>query len=145
MRVRELLLIGTIMVVGFVLALRGNECFMVDAAGLQSHVKYGKDDIDGKGHVVIPLLGWFKNEDGSKLHLLVAVNVTTSGLEVRNWVESWVAVLQKEGRVNGPAFCRMDGSMVSTRDVECEMHHQLEIIQATTSNLIEERLNVREQ
>ena len=94
---------------------------------------------------MIPLLGKFKNEDGSKLHLMVSVNVTKSGLEVRRWIESWVAVLQKEGRVDGPAFCQMDGSIIKAREVECEMHHQLELIQLSTSDLIDEKINIREK
>ena len=41
--VRELLMTGTLLVTGFVLALRGNECLMVDAGGLLSPIDYGKE------------------------------------------------------------------------------------------------------
>ena len=142
-RVRELLMTGTLLLVGFVLALRGNECLMVDAGGLISHVEQGREAKEG--HVVIPLLGRFKNEDGSRLHLMVAVNVTRSGLEVRAWIEYWIQLLLREDRVSGPAFCKPNGELISMRDIECEFHNQLERIQIELPSLIESSIVVREK
>ena len=73
------------------MALRGNEIFMVEAYGLYSHLHLGSNssghqDTHDLEHVVIPLLGKFKNEDGSRYHLMLSCNTTKSGLEVRKWV-----------------------------------------------------------
>ena len=144
-RVRELLMTGTLLIIGFVLALRGNECLMVDAGGLLSHIEYGRVNSKEEGHVVIPLLGRFKNEDGSMLHLMVSVNTTKSGLDVRNWVECWVKVLKREGRTTGPAFCKLDGELINLRGLECEFHNQLERIQGEGSSLVEADVKVRER
>ena len=144
-RVRELLLTGTLLITGFVLALRGNECLMVDAGGLINHLDYGRKESTHKEHIVVPLLGKFKGEDGSRLHLMVSVNTTRSGLEVRAWIEYWVSVLKREGRLVGPAFCKPNGELISVRDLECEFHNQLERIQGAGSSLLESDLNVRER
>ena len=146
MRVRELMLLGTLLIIGFVCALRGNECFMLDAQGLLSHINVGQSgQKKGNEHVVIPLLGRFKNEDGNRLHLMVAVNVTASGLEVRLWLECWAALLTKENRTSGPAFCTPSGELISRKDVECGFHNQLERIQSEHSHLIGPEIIVRER
>ena len=58
-------MVGSFLLLGFVLSLRGNKGFMVEAHGLQSHRNYGQNN-GRDSHVVIPLLGRFKNEDGER-------------------------------------------------------------------------------
>ena len=146
MKVRELVMLGTLLVVGFVCALRGNECLMLDSMGLQTHIHQGKEgQEDGNEHVVIPLLGKFKNEDGNRFHLMVAVNTTHSGLEVRLWLECWVAILRREKRWSGPAFCDPAGELASMKDIECMFHTQLEKVQSEHSSLLGPEVNVREK
>ena len=69
---------GAYLTIGFVCALHGNEGFMLEAEGLQLMINFGKNEenID-LAHVVIPLLGIFKNGDGEKWHIMVAVNTTS--------------------------------------------------------------------
>ena len=59
---------------------------MMDLFGLISHNRDGRND-PKTPHVVIPLLGGFKNEKGEKIHLMLLVNVTKSGSNVRMWIE----------------------------------------------------------
>ena len=79
-RRRWCIMVGSFLLLGFVLSLRGNEGFMVEAHGLQSHRDCGRNEGEDS-HVVIPLLGRFKNEDGDRWHLMVAVAETNSGLD----------------------------------------------------------------
>ena len=66
-RKREIVMLGSYLVVCFVCALRGNEGFLVEADGLKRMIKNGSEERDvSMSHVVIPLLGRFKNEDGEK-------------------------------------------------------------------------------
>ena len=49
---------------------------------------------------VIPLLGRFKNEIGKRMHLMLLLNVTGLGFQVRAWVERLVRALLREGRTD---------------------------------------------
>ena len=69
----------------FVASLRGNEEFIMDAAGLRHHI--GKIGEGPLAHVVINLMGIFKGETGSRHHLQAIVNETASELKVRWWLE----------------------------------------------------------
>ena len=64
---RNIIMLGSFFIIGFVCALRGNEIFLVEAEGIQKMIEKGKVEKEAKlEHVVIPLLGRFKNEDGEK-------------------------------------------------------------------------------
>ena len=144
--VRKSVLLGTTLVVGFVCALRGNEILMVDAHGLQSHLRYGAEERDGiDAHVVIPMLGQFKNEDGDRYHLVVSVATTESGIQVREWIMKWCEFLRAERRTTGPAFCAMDGEVIITRELDDAFHDQLEFVQENRPDLIDATVDVREQ
>ena len=109
-------MIGNFVLIGFVLALRENEIFMVEAHGLYSHNDYGRNEEDPSlNHFVIPLLGRFKNEDGSRYHFMFCVERTNSGLEVRKWIDRSVLYLKNELRLVGLAFCHADGSSYSSK------------------------------
>ena len=99
-RKRWIIMCGAFMLLGFVLALRGPEGFMIEAHGLVSHLHYGlEDDPENQdiSFVVIPLLGRFKNEERERWHLMLSVSETESGFKVRKWVERLAEVLVQEG------------------------------------------------
>ena len=129
---------------GFVLSLRGNEGFLVEAHGLLSHLHYGTESEEPTPFVLIPLLGRFKGEEGERWHLMMSVSETQSGFKVRKWMERLVLFLRMENNVQGPAFCTRSGTPISYGDVEEEFHSQLEQIQILHPNFIEPSLNVRE-
>lgn len=143
-RKRWLICCGTLLLVGFVLSLRGPECFMVEAHGLMSHNHYGTEADEEIPFVVIPLLGKFKNEDGERWHLMLSVSKTASGFEVRKWIDALVEVLQAENNLSGPAFCHPNGQMVRALDVDLEFHAMLERVQEESPHLIEPGIDVRE-
>lgn len=82
----------------YVVSLRSPEALMVDVPGL---VEFGEKSED---HVVIPLLGQVKGEDHTRQHLLHCVNVTNSGISVRNWIRRLKSALGVLNRTSGPAF-----------------------------------------
>ena len=82
----------------YVVSLRSPEGLMVDVPGL---IEFGEKS---DSHVVIPLLGQVKGEDHARQHLLHCVNVTNSGIHVRNWVRRLKAVHSSLRRISGPAF-----------------------------------------
>ena len=144
LRKRWIAIVGCYLIVSFVCSLRGNEGFMIDYFGLRTHIKDGKSESEEFPHVVIPLLGRFKNEVGERLHIMLARSVTKSGFRVRDWVERLVVMLWKEGKVNGPALCDEEGYVVEPFQVNQEFREQLAIVQATRPDLIKANINVFE-
>jgi hypothetical protein len=90
--------------------LRGEEGFMLDAFGFRKHIAKGKYDRKHP-HVVSPMLGRFRGEDGERMHLLLIADRSESGLEYRKWLERLIEVLDMKGQDHGPAFCEEDGHL----------------------------------
>ena len=65
----------------FVVSLRGGGGFMMDAAVLRYHIGKGRKEI--LACVLVPLMGRFKGETGSRHHLQSVTNEKTSKLKVR--------------------------------------------------------------
>ena len=112
---RDSIILGFYLIIAFTCSLRGNEGFMIDLNGLIDHV-YGVKRPDDKDypHVVITLLGRFKNEWGERWHIMLAVGRTASGLEVRRWLEMFLVLMLSEGRYEGPAICEENGDVISS-------------------------------
>lgn len=144
-RKRETVMTACFLLIGFCLALRGNEIFMVEAHGICSHIHFGKDeDQPSLNHVVIPLLGRFKNEEGSRYHLMLCASITSnSGFKVRLWVERLTDILSQESRQTGPAFCHPNGSSYTSSEMNENFHVLLEAIQAERPDLLPPEVDVR--
>jgi hypothetical protein len=63
-------------------------------------------------HVMAPLLGCLKGEDGEQYHMLLLASQTASGLKVRHWLEQLVLMRERQGLFHGPAFCDNSGEVV---------------------------------
>jgi len=143
-RARWVKMCGAFFLTGFVLSLRGNEGFMIEAHGLVSHLHYGLEEGDDTPYVVIPFLGRFKNEEGERWHLMISVGTTGSGFEVRKWIEQVAEILVQEGHNSGPVFCHSNGKSMKAFELDEELHAQLEKIQETHPHLIEQKIDVTE-
>ena len=104
--------------------------------------------MDGKDHekhphVVIPLMGRFKNETGERNMLLVLASRTSSGIKIRKWVERLIIVLIREdkGKKVGPALCERDGTVMTRWKINGIMREALLRIQSDT-NLIPSEVDV---
>ena len=87
--------------------------FMIEVGALRDnicHVRSVMGDIPA--HVVIPLLGCFKNEDGEKLHLMLLVSTIQSGLKPCFWVEKLLGLMDQKLHQEGPAFCDSQGRVL---------------------------------
>ena len=142
---RECVMLGAYLTIGFVCALRGNEVFMVESEGLQNMIMEGRTDVESENsHVVIPLLGRFKNEDGEKWHLMVSVNTTESGIKARFWIERLVLLLKEEKRGMGPAFCDRNGDLLNYWEINNLFIKELEYVQQHQSYLLQPEIEVSE-
>ena len=95
-------------------------------------------------HVVILLLGRFKNEDREKWHVMLSVSITESKLKVRRWTEKLVKVLKKERRGLGPAFCDENGDMLQYSWIDERFVEEVQRVQRTHPNLIDSEIDVAE-
>jgi len=122
---RSLIVAGAFFVVALSCSLRGNEVFFLDAFKLIEGRFLGLEEHQKLKHIVLPLRGRFKNENEERLAQLVSVNVTNSGIPVREWVELLIKQLMTEGNTEGPDFCDKEGWMLRSADIESVLFDQL--------------------
>lgn len=139
-------------------SLRGYEGFFTDLAGLIENLHKGREgvvpdnatkkllteeDCLNLPHVCLCLLGDFKGEGGTNYHMMNLANESTSGLQVRWWIEQLVGVCKAEGRSSGPAFATPEGRLASMGDYNSVFKSYLKEVQSSTMlNLIPEENNV---
>ena len=129
-RKRFLTMVGGYMAVTYSYSLRGNEGFWVDADGLRKNINIGKFATPIP-HVLVPVIGFFKTEQGERLHVFAIANSTKSGVKVRTWLERVVKILKEENKTMCPAFCDPKGFMMQSHEVEGVMHPILRELQQT--------------
>lgn len=146
-RKRTIIIVGTYLMICFGASLRGNEGLYLESSSLVEMIDNGKgaeDETNGLAHVCVPLLGRFKTETGEDKHVAVVASVTSSGLKLRLWMErlSWLLVREGKDKICGPAFCREDGSMCRSYELDWEFHRMLKQVQGSRPDLIPESIDV---
>ena len=126
-RRRELIMTGGYMVVTYGYSLRGNEGLWVCGDRLREGIAVGRegDHLSGP-HVLVPIIGFFKGEGGTRMHVLPIANETKSGIEARWWLERVVEILNEENNQGCPAFCDKEGYQLREKDLEGVFHPVLE-------------------
>jgi hypothetical protein len=71
--------LGAYSIICYAGSLKGNEGFLLDLYGLRLHLNEGREP-NAKPHVVVSLLGRFKNELGERYHLVLLAAETASGM-----------------------------------------------------------------
>jgi hypothetical protein len=133
--------VGAYSVTSYAASLRGNEGFLLDLFGLRQHIMKGKLDAQDP-HVVAPLLGRLKGEDGERYHMLLLASQTASGLKVRHWLEQLVLIRERQGLFHGPAFCDDSGEVVQKLVYEEVFYDLLQEIQDQRPDLIGPKVDI---
>jgi len=76
-------------------------------------------------HVVIALLGRFKNEVGESHHLMPVVYHTPRGLEPGKWVKRVLDEYERLNIQSGYMFKNRDGTKIKIKDLEPKFHDRL--------------------
>ena len=96
----ELFKVGAAIATAVCALLRGPEVFMMELSALRKHIQLGRGgivptnpmkagtDLSTAPHIIITLLGEFKGGLGYKYHLMSLASTTTSGIELRWWIET---------------------------------------------------------
>ena len=92
-RKRDMLMTASYICVTYGYSLRGYEVLWVYLQRLMDGIHLGEHD-RREPHVFVAVLVRFKVEDGYIIHLLPLVNVTSSGIRIRMWLERLVALLK---------------------------------------------------
>ncbi len=144
-RVRTIIVCAAAFVILFGGALRGNEVLYLERSELVKRRKDGKSDDPTLEHVVIPLMGRFKGESGTRNFMMVLATQTNSGIEIGKWVDLLSALLEMEGKsaTSGPALCHEDGSLFNSACLNAELHDVLLEIQQVRSDLIPSEMDVK--
>jgi hypothetical protein len=74
---------------------------------------------------------------------MALASITSSGIELRWWIETLIQVREEEGCVTGSAFGNRDGSVTLIREYDEIIHYFLETIQRERPDLISESDNIQ--
>ena len=133
-RKRLITMVCGYIVVTFGYSLRGHEGFWTDAGRLCEGIGTGRNPSVGeRRHVLVSLLGRFKGEQGSRMHVFPLSDRTSSGIRIRLWLERVVKILLDERKENCPAFCDGEGYQLTERMVEEVIHPVLQDMQGDAS------------
>ena len=102
---------GAYISISYVLALRGNEGFMLDIKELLKN-KGLKKNI-----VWLTLSGVVKGQKKVTLHQLRSVPVTNSGIDIEAWRNRLITVHEEAGRSEGPAICDDNGFLMTNNEM----------------------------
>jgi hypothetical protein len=114
----------------YVLSLRGNEGLLLDLAGLRQHFDTGADK-----YVTIALLGTVKGEHNVRQHLLPAVNETSSGIKVRDWMQRVMNLKHRSGYLKGPAICDDKCMALRSKTLNAMFHEALNEVRERSPEL----------
>ena len=89
----------------FLAALRGEETLKISLGERMDYCAETEKNMKHK-HVVLPLRGRFKQENGESCHFVAISTLTNSGLNIRPWMNREIALKGKQGRVKGFLFSR---------------------------------------
>jgi hypothetical protein len=117
---------ATFYILAFTLALRGEEVPLIALRGIISHWERGISH--SKPHVMVMLLGQFKNKIGESYHLMPVLDTTPRCLQLGLWVEWVMREYQARGVTSGYMFRNEDGTKIKQKTMEDKFYDRLEYI-----------------
>jgi len=139
----DLALEGAFYTITFTLALRGKEVSLVELRGIRKCWSQGLNH--ETPHVIIALLGRFKNEIGESHHLMPVLVSTPRGLEPGKWVKRVLEAYEQRNIYSGYMFRKSDSMKKKAKEMERRFHDRLLQIQREQSRLISPELDVVEE
>ena len=119
----------TYSVICFCASLRGSEGLKLDFKTLLRYLDKGKvASKSGPPHIIIPLRGRFKGEQGERCHLLPLANETSSGIEIRKTVELLILIRERLHISSPWAFVNSDGTRITFGEMNEIILDRLELL-----------------
>jgi hypothetical protein len=104
---------GSYIAISYVLSLRGPEGLLVDLQGLRKYWNQASSE-----YFIIALRGKVKGEQFERHHLLPCCASTSSGIPVKDWVESLIKTKENNGQLDGPAISDRFGRILTTSELD---------------------------
>jgi hypothetical protein len=121
--------LGFYLAASYVTSLRGPEGRLLDLEGTWAQ----------KGvylySTVLALRGKVKRETASRAHLLPRVHITSSGINLKDWMHLCLLANQEEGRFDGPAVSNAEGCVLTSSEIDDMFHNALIRVLAVLPNL----------
>jgi hypothetical protein len=140
----EVVTFAAILVIGFLLGLRGEEIVKTDISGLLKYIEVGAQNPDHK-HVIVPLIGRLKGETGERYHMLPMARVTQSGIMAGRWMDRLCVSLLRRNMRNGFVFQYRDGKQKKIRDYNEVFYERLGRVREEKWFLFEPGINISEE
>jgi hypothetical protein len=140
----ELALEGAFYTIAFGLALRGEEVEMVEMRGIRRHWDQAISH-EEHPHVVIALLGRFKNETGEAYHLMPMLSRTPRGLKPAVWVNRVLECYAERNIMSGYMFRNANGTKLKAKLMEPRFHDRLAQVQRQCPHLLDPEVDVVEE
>ena len=112
----DLIIFGAYVVISYVISLRGSEGLMVDLTAINRELNSKRE------HCTIGLKGKVKGEYVDRNHLFPCVNVTVSGVNVKQWLLMLSTCHKMAGRKGGPAVTDWNGEILSISNLDSKLH-----------------------
>jgi hypothetical protein len=132
-------LTGTFLMTCYVVSLRGPEGLLLDLQVISEHLGTGSKDIS-----LIALFGKTKGEDHPRRHVFPCVNETSSGINVRFWLEKAVTIGTSAGRTTGPLLVKSDGTRLRSADFRTDFHTALCVLWDEAPDLFPKKITCHE-
>ena len=93
---------------------------MIEVGGLRNQLEVGRKD-----HCMIVLFGKLKGEEQYREHQIPCINITKSGINVKNTIHGLVQPKEALGYKSGPAISDTRGFLLPTKEVDTLFHDLL--------------------
>jgi hypothetical protein len=100
-----------------VTSLRGPEGRLLDLEGVWSQKGVHPDS------TVLALRGKVKGETAPRAHVLPCVHITSSGINLKDWMNMCLLANQEEGFLDGPAFSNAAGFVLTASEIDDMFHN----------------------
>jgi len=127
--------LGAYSVICFCGSFQGLEVFLMDLHGLIKYANSPRVATECE-HVIIPLLGHMKGEQGEIYYLTPLAPTMSSGLCVERWVHFLIEVQRCTGRIQGAAFTTLSEVSARIKDFEVDILDQIQLIQNAHPSIV---------
>jgi hypothetical protein len=97
---------------------------------------FAEEDNTTPKHVMLSLVGRFKQDDGERQHYSLVAAVAGSGLHIIDWIRRLLELKVRSGQTQGFLFRRKNGSPAKLADFDEPLIERLVWIQENTEGLI---------
>lgn len=130
-----------LLIIGYLLGLRGEEIVKVDIGGLAKYIDVGAQHSEHP-HVIVPLVGRLKGETGERYHMLPMARVTKSGIQAGLWMDRLLRSLWRRSRRNGFVFVNGRGQQRKIGFYNAEFYDRLARVKLHKAHLFEPNLEI---